>query len=87
MKYKLKEDFILDKIEGKITLFNVTNSTFYTFNDVGSYLVEKLFKGIKKGDLVVLLIKKYGITKARAVKDINVFLKELSNNKIISSLK
>ncbi|VVA43777.1 conserved hypothetical protein [Candidatus Roizmanbacteria bacterium] len=80
----IKKDFVIDKINKEITIFNVDNSMFYSFNESGSYILEAIKKGFNEERIARILSKKYDISKKQAEKDVNDFLKQLSKNKIIS---
>lgn len=87
IRYEIKKDFMVDKIEGKVTIFNIENSTFYNFNDTGTYIFSFLKKGIDKRRMIQLLMKKYQISNKKAENDINEFLNKLLKNKIVFSSK
>lgn len=83
-KYSIKKHFVIEKIEGKTTLFDVDSSTFYSFNETGTYIFSLVKKGQEKEKMTEALAKRYGITKKKAEKDVNDFLKDLVKNKIAS---
>lgn len=80
----IKKDFIIDKVDGEITIFDVENSIFYSFNKSGSYIFEMIKKGFDENKMAKILSRKYNISEKQAKKDISDFLKQLSKNKIIS---
>ena len=86
-KYKIKKGFISDKIDGRVTIFNVSNSTFYSFNQSGSFIFKMIKKGKDKEEMMKQLIKRYKISGKKAIDDINDFLEQLLKNEIIFSLK
>ncbi len=87
VRYKIKKDFIVDKIEGKITIFSIESSTFYNFNETGTYIFDLFKKNLDKRMIIQLLVKKYQISNKKAEKDISEFLNDLLKNKIIFSSK
>jgi 20S proteasome alpha/beta subunit len=83
----VKKDFVIDKIDGETTIFDVDRSIFYSFNPSGSYIFAMIKKGFDENKIAKMLSKKYGISEKQAEKDVSDFLKNLSKNKIISSSK
>lgn len=86
-KLLIKKDFVIDKIDKEITIFNVNNSTLYSFNKIGTDIFEMIQKGFDEEKIAKTLLKKYMISKKQVKKDVNDFLKQLLKNKIISSSK
>lgn len=80
----IKKDFLIDKIDGEITIFNIDNSILYSFNKSGSYIIEMIKKGFNENKMAKILSKRYNISEKQAKKDVSDFLKQLSKNKIIS---
>ncbi len=85
--FKLRNNFILEKIEGKITLFDVEESTFYSFNKTGTHILELIKKKYDQSQIIESIEKKFAVTKEKAIKDLDDFLKTLSKSGIISPLK
>lgn len=83
-KLLIKKDFVIDKIDGEITIFNTDNSIFYSFNKSGSYIFEMIKKGFDEKRMVTSMTRKFKISEIQAKEDISFFLKKLSKNKIIS---
>lgn len=84
-KLIIKKDFVIDKIDGEITIFNTDSSIFYSFNKSASYIFEMIKKGFDEKRMISSMTRKFKIPEIQAKKDISVFLKKLSKNKIISS--
>lgn len=84
-KYSIKKHFVVEKIDGNTTLFDVETSTFYSFNDTGSYIFSLVKKGTPEEKIASALIKKYEISESKAKRDVTDFLKSLVKNKIASS--
>lgn len=83
----IKNDFVIDKIAGEVSIFDSINSLLYTFNGPGSFIFEKLKKGFDTNSIAMLMSKKYQIPLKQAVNDVSDFLKYLLKNKIIFPLK
>ncbi len=81
------KDFVIDKIDGEINIFDVDSSTLYSFNRSGSDIFEMIKKGRNKETIIRMMSKKYNISEKQTEKDVNDFLKDLSKNKIISISK
>lgn len=84
VKYKINKGFIVQKLGNKTTIFDGEKSQLYTFNQTASFIFDKIKRGLNQEDLIDLMIKKYKITKIRALKDYNNLEKELLKNKIIT---
>lgn len=86
-KLTIKKQFVVEKIEGKITLFDVDTSTFFSFNESASFIFNLVKKGTDREKVIKSLAKKYGLTEVKASRDVDDFLKELERNKIASASK
>jgi len=84
MKYKLQKGLIVQKIDGKITIFDGDQSLLFTFNETASYIFSKIKLGWERKRLIDALVKKYKISEQRAEKDTLEFLKDLKNYRIIN---
>lgn len=85
--YMFGKNFLIERIEGKTTVFDVKNSTFFSFNETGSLILDSIRRNMKSDEIVMCLIKKYSVSRLRAMTDIEDFLKLLLKNKIIYSRK
>jgi len=85
MKYRINKGLISENLDGKTVIFDGEESLLYTLNETASYIFAKLKKGTEKEKILALLVKKYGIDKKRAEKDINELISALKKKKIISS--
>ena len=79
------KNFVIDKVDGKTTIFDVEGSVFYSFNETGSYIFSLLRKHKKKEEIINLLVKKYKISEKKARGDVDDFVKKLQKNKILSN--
>lgn len=84
MKYKIQKGLIIQKIGGKITIFDSEKSKLYSFNQTASYIFSKIKTGISKERIIANLRKKYNISEKKAILDVEEYMKELKNKKIIS---
>ncbi len=85
--FKLRNNFIIEKIEGKITLFDVEKSTFYSFNKTGTHILGLIKKKYNRSQIVKSIEDKFVVTKEKAVNDLDDFLKTLSKSGITVPLK
>ncbi len=85
-RYKLNKGFIAQKLDGKMTIFDGDKSVLYTFNETASLVFDKLKSGKSKEEIVASFVKKYGIEKKRAEKDVSELLQDLLSKKIISHI-
>ncbi len=84
MKYKLQKGLIVQKIDGKITIFDGEESMLYTFNETASYIFSKIKAGWEKEKIIASLAKKYCVSSQKAAKDVTVFLEDLKKYQIIN---
>lgn len=85
MKSKLiiRPDLILEKIKNKLTLFDPENSNLITFNESGSYILNKFKLGLETNLIIEALQKRYHLTKDQAIKDLRSLTKPLLAKKIL----
>lgn len=85
-KYKLNTGFLTQKVKDKTTVFSGEDSALFTFNDTAAYI----FTGIKlqwdREKIVGGLKKRFDVTREKAEMDIENFVKQLEENKIIVPL-
>lgn len=81
-KVQIKKNFVVEKMEGKTTLFDVDTSTFFSFNETGSHIFNMIKKGATLEQIADSLVRKYEVTRPSAIKDVKAFVKGLLKNKI-----
>lgn len=84
MKYLIKKGLIKSKSGKGLTIIDSNKYLLYTLNESGSFIFDKLRQGKEEGEIVGLLIKKYGIDPRQAKSDLTGYLKEFLKRKIIS---
>lgn len=84
MKFKLNQGFITQKMGNKTTIFAGEESILHSLNETGAYIFNGLKLGWERKKIVEGLIKKYGVAKSEAEKDLDQFTKDLVDKKIIS---
>ncbi len=84
MKYKINKGFIVQKLDNKMVIFDGEESIIYTFNETASFIFKKLKSGVPEGDIVHMLIKRYGIKENKATKDLHELIADLKKKKIIT---
>ena len=82
-KYKINKGFIVQKLDGKTTIFDGEESLLYTFNETASYIFDKLKLGWNENNIGIGLGKKYHVELKTANRDISGLVKELIKKKII----
>lgn len=83
MAYKINKGFIVQKLDGKITIFDGEESALYTLNETASFIFEKLKKNWDTTQIVESLVKIYKIKEKKAKTDVKDLLTELKRRKII----
>ena len=86
MKYKLNKGFIKQKIDGEIVIFDVDTSTLFTLNESAAYVFNRLSKGMDEEGIIKLMIRRYGISKEKAEKDLNGVISDFEKKKIIEKI-
>ena len=83
-KHKINKGFIVQKIDGKITIFDGERSQLITLNETATFIFERLKRGLKREAIVELVSKKYNTNPERVRKDFDELIKSLKEHKIIS---
>lgn len=86
-KYDIKKGFIIQKLDQKANIFDGEESVLYTFNETATFIFAKLKQGWTKEKIVESLVKKYGIKRKRAQKDLDALVNDLLTKKIITQKK
>lgn len=82
--YTINEGLITQKVGQKTTIFSAKRSILFTLNEQGSLIFQGLKLGWKKEDIVKKLTTVYQISEVEAEGDINKFIKQLLDQKIIA---
>lgn len=85
---KLKNGFILKNVAGNYLVVPVDGelvdlNAMITITETGAFLWNMLEKGTTKEDLVQSITKEYDIDKNTATNDVENFIKQLSENKML----
>ena len=85
---KLKDGFILKNVAGNYIIVPVSGelvdlNAMITITGTGAFLWDKLEKGTNKDELIEAMTKEYDIDKETASSDIDAFLKQLTDNKML----
>lgn len=83
-KFKLNKGYISQRINGKTTIFSGEESTLYTLNDVGGFIVEGIKLGWDNDVIALRLTEKFNINQEAALKDVKHFFNILMSKKIIT---
>lgn len=85
-KYKINKGYIVQKLDGKTTIFDGEKSLLFTFNRTASEIFDKLKNGYDETKIRDFLVKKYEIKLPRAQKDVKELISNLLSKKIISRI-
>ena len=83
---KLKEGFMLKEVAGSYIVIPVGQIDFtamITVNETGAFLWEQLMDGSTLEELSASMVREYDIDEATAKRDIEAFLKILSDNHLL----
>lgn len=86
MYYKINKGFIVQKLDGKTTIFDGEESVLYTFNETASLVFQKIKAAKSKEEIIESFVKKYGIKEERAEKDVGELIGELKKKGIVKSV-
>ena len=76
-------NFIYEKLNNQLTVFNTERSYLYTFNDTASFVYQLLKRHQTIDQVSKAMQRHYGLTKEKADKDLGLFLKELETKQIL----
>lgn len=85
-KYKLNKGYIFQKLQGKTIIFDGEKSVIYTFNEIASFIFQKIKSGSDRSEITGSIIRKYKVDKITAGKDIAEFITDLKKKKIITEI-
>ena len=83
-KYKINKKFIIQKLDGKIVIFDGEKSVLNTLNSTATFMFQKIKVGWDKEKIVEAMIKIYSIDEKSVKKDFDTLIKELVKQKIIT---
>lgn len=83
MQYKVIKGLITQKLDDKTVIFDGDKSVLYTFNETASYIFSKIKTKTDSEKIAELFVKRYGVKKARAEKDIKELIADMLKKKII----
>ena len=77
MKYKLREEVLVEEWQEGVVVFNVNNYEFLEFNEVGGMIVKALDQGKSIAEIVKLVTEEFEVGEEQAKNDILTFCKQL----------
>lgn len=85
---KIKDGFILRQVAGNYIVVAIGDeavnfNAMITLNDTGAFLWEKLQNETTKEELLNILLGEYDIDKETATKDLEDFIKQLEDGKLL----
>jgi len=83
-KYKINKKFIIQKLDGKIVIFDGEKSVLNTLNSTATFMFQKIKVGWDKEKIIDAITKIYSIDEESVKKDLDTLIKELVKQKIIS---
>ena len=76
-KYKVNKKFIIQKLDGKIVIFDGEKSILNTLNSTASFMFQKIKLGWDKGKIIDAIVKSYSIDEKTVSNDLEKMIKEL----------
>ncbi|MGB9883544.1 MAG: PqqD family protein [Microgenomates group bacterium] len=86
MSYQIQKGLIIQKIDKETVIFDAEESVLYTLNETAGEMFKMLKKGLKEGEIVEKMLKKYQVKKERVEKDLQELIKNLEEKKIVKKL-
>lgn len=83
-KYKINSGIIIQKIGDKTTFFEGENSVLMTLNETGTLIFKYIKNGWDIHEISLKIIEKYNTSRKKAEEDVEEFIKELLEKKVIS---
>ena len=71
------------KAGAEAVILDMETSEYYSANDTGTFIWERLSAGEKAGAIAAALAAEYGISEVQATEDTRAFLKALSKLKVV----
>ena len=75
-KYKVNKKFIIQKLDGKIVIFDGEKSILNTLNSTASLMFQKIKLGWDKGKIIDAIVKSYSIDEKTVSNDLEKMIKE-----------
>jgi hypothetical protein len=86
-KYVRKKNIIFSEIDGEVVLLHSESGKYFSFNKVGSHIWLALEKPLTIHQLKDILMQKYDVDEAKCLKEIEDFLNNLLEKKLIDVYK
>ena len=87
MKYKLREEVLVEEWQEGVVVFNVNNYEFLEFNEVGGMIIKTLDQGRSIEEIVELVTEEFEVEEERARNDILAFCKQLVVDGIVDEVE
>lgn len=81
-KYKINKGFIIQKLDGKIVVFDGEKSVLNTLNSTASFMFQKIKLGWDKSKIIEAVVKEYTVDRESVAKDLDKMINELIKKKI-----
>ena len=82
-RYTVNKAYIIQKLDGKIVIFDGEKSILFTLNDTASFMFQKIKLGWDKGKIIEAVVKGYSIDRESVTKDLDKVISDLVKQKII----
>lgn len=80
---RVKPKVMYRKIDNEYYVLEPETNTFLNFNEVGNFIFEKIIAGMERGQIVEEITENYSVDQKTAWSDVEEFLQELIELKII----
>mgnify|MGYP001166284796 FL=1 len=81
---KLKEDILVEELDGKLVVLSLDNGIFFEINESGNEIIKLIKLGLDYNAIVEEFKNIYGISYQDAESDIKKFLNHLETKSILS---
>ena len=84
--YKINKDFIIQKLDNKVVIFDGNKSILHTLNETASYAFKKIKSGLNETAIVEMVAKQYKKDKKTVKKDIKKLIIDLKKKRVLKTV-
>ena len=81
--FRVSDRVVYREIDDKIVLINLDSGFYYSLNEVGCFIFNRILKSKEVGDILDEIESSFEVSKGEAREDIEEFVESLKREKII----
>tara|TARA_B100000242_G_scaffold293273_1_gene270875 strand:- start:1134 stop:1394 length:261 start_codon:yes stop_codon:yes gene_type:complete len=82
-KIKLREDIIIEDLDGKLIVLSMDKGVFFEINESGNEIIKLIKLGLDYKNIIEEFKKNYGMSHKDAESDVKKFLNQLKRRSIL----